>query len=107
MFTRIVECYVKAEQREEFRKRIQSVVLPILESQVGFVDLLALSSEDEPERMLAISFWRSRGDEERYHREHYQEIVDGLRPLLRDDPSIEFYNVDASTTHRIQLGKAA
>ena len=107
MFTRIVECYVKPERKQEFREKVESVILPILQAQPGFVDLLALSSEDEPERMVAISLWRSRADQERYHHEHYQEIIDALRPLLRDDPSVEFYTVDASTAHRIAAGTAA
>jgi len=82
-------------------------VLPILQTQPGFVDLLALSSEDEPERTVSISLWKSRADAERYQREHFDEIMDTVRPLLRDEPSVEFYNVEASTAHRIAAGKAA
>jgi len=107
MFTRIVECYVKKEKKQDFTEKMQKAVLPILQSQPGFVDLLALSSEDEPERVASISLWRSRADAERYHRAHYDEIVDSLRPMLRDEPSIEFYNVEASTAHRITASKAA
>jgi len=107
MFTRIVECYVKKEKKQDFTEKMQNVVLPILQSQPGFVDLLALSSEDEPERVASISLWRSRADAERYHRAHYDEIVDSLRPMLRDEPSIEFYNVEASTAHRITATQAA
>jgi quinol monooxygenase YgiN len=107
MFTRIVECYVKREKRQEFAEKMQNLVLPILQSQPGFVDVLALSSEDEPERTVSISLWRSRADADLYHREHFNEIVDTIRPLLRDEPSVEFYNVEASTAHRIAAGKAA
>lgn len=107
MFTRIVECYVKKEKRQDFTSKMQNVVLPILQTQPGFVDLLALSSEDEPERTVSISLWKSRADAERYHREHFDEIMDTVRPLLRDEPSVEFYTVEASTAHRIAAGKAA
>jgi quinol monooxygenase YgiN len=107
MFTRIVECYVKKEKRQDFTNKMQNVVMPILQTQPGFVDVLALSSEDEPERTVSISLWKSRADGERYHREHFDEILDSLRPLLRDEPSVEFYNVEASTAHRIAAGKAA
>jgi quinol monooxygenase YgiN len=107
MFTRIVECYVKREKRQDFVDKMQKLVLPILQSQPGFVDLLALSSEDEPERTVSISLWKSRADAERYHREHFDEIMNAVRPLLRDEPSVEFYNVEASTAHHIAAGKAA
>jgi quinol monooxygenase YgiN len=106
MFTRIVECYVKPEKIGDFNEIMQNRVLPILQAQAGFVDLIALHSEDETERMVALSIWNSRDDAERYHRAHYEEIVDSIRPLLQDEPSVEFYNVETSTAHRI-LGKAA
>jgi quinol monooxygenase YgiN len=107
MFTRIVECYVKKDKRQQFTEKMRDQVLPILQAQSGFVDLLALSSEDEPERTVSISLWKSRADAERYHREHFDEIVDSIRPLLRDDPSVELYNVEASTAYQIATGKAA
>lgn len=107
MFSPIVECYVKSEKRQEFVEAMQNLVLPILQSQPGFVDVLALSSDDEPERTVSISLWRSRGDADRYHREHFDHIMNTLRPLLRDEPSVEFYNVEASTAHHIAAGKAA
>ena len=107
MFSRIVECYVKSEKRQEFVEAMQNLVLPILQSQPGFVDVLSLSSEDEPERTVSISLWRSRTDADRYHREHFDHIMNTVRPLLRDEPSVEFYNVEASTAHRIAAGKAA
>ena len=107
MFTRIVECYVKRGKRQEFNDRIQNHILPILQTQPGFVDLLSMSSEDEPERAVSISVWKSKDDAERYHEAHYEQIVDALRPLLRDEPSVEFYNVEASTAHKVTIGKAA
>ena len=106
MFTRIVECYVKRERRQEFSEKIQNQVLPILQSQAGFVDMLNLSSQEEPERFVAISLWKSRADAERYHRDHFSEVLETLRPLLRDEPSVELYNVETSTAHRV-TAKAA
>jgi quinol monooxygenase YgiN len=57
--------------------------------------------------MVSISLWKSRADAERYHREHFDGIIETVRPLLQDEPSVEFYNVQASTAHRIAAGKAA
>jgi len=107
MFTRIVECYVKREKADEFRDRIKNLVLPVLQSQPGFVDLIALSSDDEPARTISITIWNSRADADRYHHDHFEQILNSVRPLLIDEPSIEFYNVEASTIHRIAAGNAA
>jgi quinol monooxygenase YgiN len=68
--------------------------------------MLNLSSQAEPERFVAISLWKSRADAERYHRDHFSEVLETLRPLLRDEPSVELYNVETSTAHRI-TSKAA
>ena len=107
MFTRIVEFYVKREKADEFRDRVKNLVLPVLHSQPGFVDLIALSSEDEPERMVAISLWNSRAEADRYQQDHFEPIMNSVRPLLLDEPSIECYQVEASTVHGIGAGKAA
>jgi quinol monooxygenase YgiN len=107
MFTRIVECHVKPEKKDEFNNKLRSEVLPILQKQPGFVDLIALASENDPERMVALSFWNSKQDAERYHQEHFKKITEILKPHLRREPSVETYNVDTSTTHRIAAGKKA
>jgi heme-degrading monooxygenase HmoA len=107
MFTRIVECRVKPDKRDEFNNKLRNDVLPILQKQPGFVDLIGLTSESDAERVISVSFWKSKEDAERYHREQYNRIVDTLKPTLRKDPTVETFNVETSTTHRIAAGKAA
>ena len=46
MFTRIVECHVKPERKDDFENKLRNEVLPILQKQPGFVDLIALEPED-------------------------------------------------------------
>jgi len=54
-----------------------------------------------------LSFWNSKEDAERYHREQYPKISEMLSGLLDAPPAIRTFNVDSSTTHRITAGKAA
>jgi heme-degrading monooxygenase HmoA len=56
---------------------------------------------------LALSFWNSKEDAERYHREQYPAIHEMVRHLLEAEPVIRGFNVDSSTTHKIAAGKAA
>ncbi|MBV9339954.1 MAG: antibiotic biosynthesis monooxygenase [Acidobacteria bacterium] len=107
MFTRLVECYVQSGRKQEFSAQMKALVLPLLQSEPGFVDLLALSSEDEPDRMLSISLWKSQADAERFHRQNFEKILESVRPLLQGEPSIEFYKVDASTAHGFAISRAA
>jgi quinol monooxygenase YgiN len=107
MFTRIVECHVKPDKKDELSNRLRQEVLPIMQKQPGFVELFGLVSESDRERLVTVSFWKSKEDADRYHRENYTRIMEAVRPLLKRDPTIELFTVDTSTTHRIAAGKAA
>jgi len=107
MFTRIVECHVKPERKEDFENKLHNEVLPILQKQPGFVDLITLQPEDGGERQLTLSFWNNKQDAERYQREQYSRIVDTIKPLLKRDPQVQTYIVAHSTPHRITASKVA
>ena len=107
MFTRVVECTVKAGKTQEFTHIIRDQVLPILRDQNGFVDETLLVSPNQPEETLSISFWRNQEDAERYQREHYPHVLKIVRPLLEGEPRIRVFNVQHSITHKIAAGKAA
>ena len=56
MFTRIVECRVKPDKRDEFNNKLRNDVLPILQKQPGFVDLIGLASDTETIQILHAWF---------------------------------------------------
>ena len=62
MFTRIVECRVKPDKRDDFNNKLRNDVLPILQKQPGFVDLIGLTSESDAERVISVSFWKNKED---------------------------------------------
>jgi hypothetical protein len=64
-------------------------------------------SDTESTRILGLSFWNSKEDAERYHREQYPKIQEILKPLIETEPVIRTFDVHTSTTHRIASGKAA
>jgi quinol monooxygenase YgiN len=107
MFTRIVEVTTKPEKAKELSSTINDKVLAILKKQTGFVDETVLVSDAEPNRVLAISFWNTKEDAERYHREQYPAIHEMIRPHLDGEPVVRTFNVDSSTTHKIAASKAA
>ena len=107
MFTRVVEITCKSGKAKELSSTINEKVLPILKKQTGFVDEAVLVSDTESTRILGLSFWNSKDDAERYHREQYPKIQEMLKPLLETEPIIRTFDVHTSTTHRIAPGKAA
>ena len=107
MFTRIVEVTAKTGKVQELSNTINDKVLPILKKQTGFVDETVLSADTEPNRILAISFWNTRQDAERYQKEQYPAVHEMVRHLLETEPAVRTFNVDSSTTHKIVASKAA
>ena len=107
MFTRVVSLHTKPGKARELTNTVNEKVLPLLRKQPGFVDEITLVSNTEPERILALSFWKSREDAERYNNEQFPRINEIVRPFLDTETDVETFDVDTSTVHKIALGKAA
>ena len=107
MYTRVVEFNTKPGKARELCDTIDEKAVPILKKQAGFVDETVLASDSESSRVLGLSFWNSKEDAARYHREQYPKIQEMLKHLLENEPVIRTFDVHSSTTHRITAGKAA
>lgn len=107
MFTRVVELTSKTGRSKELSNAINEKALPILQKQGGFVDEILLVSDAEPDRVLALSFWKTRDDAERYHREQYKNVAEALRHLLGTEPMIRTFDMQTSSGHKIVAGRAA
>jgi hypothetical protein len=66
-----------------------------------------LTSTTQPDCLLGLSFWNTREDAERYNREQYPKVNEVLRPMLETAPTVQTFNVDIFTTHKIAATKAA
>ena len=107
MYTRVVELTSKSGKARELCNTIEDKVLPILKKQAGFVDETVLVSDTESNQVLALSFWNSKEDAERYHQEQYPKINEMLKHLIETEPAIRTFDVQTSTTHQITARKAA
>ena len=107
MFTRLVTITSRSGKTRELSRMVSEKVLPILKSQPGFVDEITLVSSDNPSHLIAISFWRSREDAERYSRESFSSITDLISGLVEGTPEVRTFDVEQSTIHKIATGKAA
>jgi len=107
MFTRIVEVSTKKGKSREVCGVIRDKILPILRNQTGFVDEITLVSDQNPERVVSLSFWNSREDAHRYQSQQFQTVTNLIRAHLETDPKVETYDLETSTVHKIAAGKAA
>ena len=107
MFTRVVELVSKKGKARELSSTINDKIVPILKKQPGFVDEILLVSDADSNRVLALSFWKSREDAERYQREQYNNVRETLQPMLEAEPVVRTFEVHTSTEHKITAGNAA
>jgi heme-degrading monooxygenase HmoA len=107
MFTRVVELTSKSGKARELCNTIDDKVLPILKKQAGFVDETVIVSDTEPDRVLALSFWRTREDAQRYEREQFNTVQKAVQHLLEAAPVVRTFNVHTSTAHKVAAERAA
>jgi heme-degrading monooxygenase HmoA len=107
MFTRLVEVTSKPGKARELSRTINDKILTLLQSQPGFVDEITLVSDTDPDRIVALSFWKTREDAEAYQTEGLARVNDLIRNLIEDEPLVSTFDVELSTIHKIAAGKAA
>jgi heme-degrading monooxygenase HmoA len=96
MFARIVEFIPKLEKKEEFVKVVRNEVLPILNKQPGFLEILPLVPENNTEKMITITLWAEKRDAGRYEREVYPKVEGILKPYLTTPVTFKHYTVETS-----------
>jgi quinol monooxygenase YgiN len=107
MFTRIVEITSKAGKARDLTRTVSEKVLTILRNQPGFMDEITLVSDEDPNRILAISFWKSKDHADAYQRDQFNRVTDTISNLLEGTPQVRTFEVETSTVHKIASGKAA
>lgn len=106
MFTRIVFCDSKPEKIQEYQKVVTNNVLPEMQRQPGFIDLIH-ATDPQTGRTVGISFWKTREDADRYGKESFTRVFGLIQPFMKIEPTIHTMEVDCSTVHKIAIGKAA
>lgn len=101
MFARIVDFVSRPGKTETLNETIQTRLFPIFRVQPGFVDEIVLESDVEPNRVVTVSFWRTREQAERYNQETYPAVTAVLVGSLEADPVVRTFKVAGSTTRNL------
>jgi heme-degrading monooxygenase HmoA len=107
MHTLIIEGTLKPDKREDFLKTWRNEILPTLKKQNGFVEETLLFETDNPNRGVGLSFWKTREDAEKYHRDVFPRLVSSVQNAMQAAPTVRKFDVESSETFRIAAGKAA
>jgi len=105
MFVRVVEVKTKPGKAREVCNTLHEKILSTLKAQPGFVDEVVLVSDAEG--ILALSFWKTKEDAERYSHQDYAKVSELIQHLVHSKPKVHAYDVETSTCHKIARGRAA
>jgi heme-degrading monooxygenase HmoA len=105
MYTRVVEITSKPGKARELCQTIDDKVLPILKKQAGFVDEVVMVSDSEPNRVTAISFWKTKEDAHRYEKDQFENVRKTVQNSIEGTPDVRTFDVHTSTAHRVTAEK--
>lgn len=101
MFSRIVEINAKAGKGKELARALNDKVLELLRDQPGFVDLITLQANDNPDHVIGMSFWKTQEDAMNYNAQGFPRVTDLIRNVIEGTPQVRTFNIVASTAHNI------
>ena len=100
MIAREVTMNLKANSQAKFTHKLETEIIPVLRSQLGFQDEIALVTTGGS-KAIAISLWDSKENAEKYNSARYQEVLKGMTDVIDGTPKVETYEVSNSTWHKI------
>jgi len=106
MHARVVTATIDPSRTSQFHSTVSSQAEPIIRSQPGFIELISLTSDSDPSRVVAITLWRNESDLENYSNTTSQKVVDLLSPYLTSQPKIETFSVDTDTAKKLSASAA-
>jgi hypothetical protein len=102
MFARKVAARLKPNSITEFTSLIECEILPWLQKQEGFLDLITLATPDGIE-VATISFWDHQCNAQAYNAGGYPQVLKILEKLLDASPYVKLFEVVGSTFQRVAL----
>lgn len=93
-----VEFIAKPGRTEELPNHICKTVTPLLRQRSGFIRTIVLNSDEEPRRVVAVTFWSSSEEHTRAPWEESPLVRKLLSPLVDVWPRVRTYEADLSET---------
>jgi heme-degrading monooxygenase HmoA len=101
MFARILEMKTKPGKEQPLCTAIRERGLPILRKFPGFLDVLCLASNTVRDPVLAMTFWTTKRDADRYQAESYRTVANLYAPFLEGEIRVRTFEVKIATVHRV------
>jgi hypothetical protein len=99
MYGRKVMFELKPNSLNDFNRRQEAEIIPILRKQKGFQDVITMVTPDK-KRIEAISMWDRKEDAEAYGLSGYNDVVKLLATVVEGTPKVETMEMASSTIHK-------
>ena len=96
MHARHVSYILRPDRWEDFIKAFEKDVMPVLQAQNGFADVITFVSPDR-KTWVAISLWERKENAEAFGREVFPQALKFLAGLFEGTPEVRDYEVAYST----------
>jgi heme-degrading monooxygenase HmoA len=106
MFARNVALRLKPNTLNEFRRILDTEVVPLLRKQPGFKDEITFAMTGGTD-VVAISLWDNKEHAEAYSTAGYPQVLKSLEPVLDGNPKLRVSDIVSSTFHKVAAGMAA
>jgi hypothetical protein len=102
VFARRVYMHLKPKSVEEFTKKMENEVIPILRKHKGFQDEITFVAPGGAD-VFGISLWETAENAEQYNRESYPSVMKVLSQVTEGTPQVKTYEVCNSTFHKVAM----
>lgn len=100
MYARHVTYTLKPNRREDFIKVFEKDIVPLLQKQNGFSDVITFISPDG-KSLIAISLWERKENADAFGREIFPGALKSLTGLYEGTPEVRVYDVATSTFPKV------
>jgi hypothetical protein len=100
MFARSVSFHLKPGCAAEFTQLLDKQIIPVLWTQKGFQDELALVARGE-QYGVGLSIWDRKEDADTYASATYPGVLEALAQVIAGTPQVHTYEVTSSTFHKL------
>ena len=108
MFARIVQITAKSGEGPNLSQHVRDRTINVLKQHPGFIDMVVLKSDSDPNQFVGISLWKSKEEAEKFlASQQWRQLLQEFRPLVQGDLIIRTFSVDASTMHNVGIARAA
>ena len=101
MYSHIIDLTAKPGQALELADAIRDQAIPqVIRGSQGFLEEIVLLSDNDPNRVSAISFWKSKADAEHFYATGFAKVSALLQSFLSAKPDRHEYVVGSWTSSR-------